>query len=144
MLLKWQTKPSRQLPGQAGLLGMGGLIGVLSSWVGIGGGSLSVPFMNACNVPVKSAIATSSAIGVPIAVAGAIGYIVSGWGIAGLPSYSLGFIYIPALLGIVLASFPMAKLGAAAAHCLPVPVLKKIFAALLIILASKMLWGLLP
>ncbi|WP_047391184.1 sulfite exporter TauE/SafE family protein [Chitinibacter sp. ZOR0017] len=144
MLLNWQTKPSRQLPGQAGLLGMGGLIGVLSSWVGIGGGSLSVPFMNACNVPVKTAIATSSAIGVPIAVAGAIGYIVSGWGIAGLPSYSLGFIYIPALLGIVLASFPMARLGAAAAHRLPVPVLKKIFAALLIILASKMLWGLLP
>ncbi|QLG88872.1 sulfite exporter TauE/SafE family protein [Chitinibacter bivalviorum] len=142
MLLDLKPKPSRQLPARSGMLSVGGVIGVLSSWVGIGGGSLSVPFLSACNVPVKTAIGTSSAIGVPIALAGAAGYIASGWGIASLPNYSLGYVYIPALLGIVLASFPMAKVGAAVAHRLPVPTLKKCFAALLIILASKMLWSL--
>jgi uncharacterized membrane protein YfcA len=142
MLLDLKPKPSRQLPATGGMFAAGGVIGMISSWVGIGGGSLSVPFMSSCNVPVKTAIGTSSAIGVPIATAGAIGYIYSGWGIASLPSYSLGYVYIPALVGIVIASFPMAKIGAAAAHKLPVPTLKKCFAALLIVLASKMLWSL--
>ena len=143
MLLDFKPKPTRQLPKIAAMTAMGGLIGVVSSWVGIGGGSLSVPFLSHCNVPVKTAIATSSAIGVPIAIAGALGFIVSGWSTPSLPSGSLGFVYLPALLGIVIASFPMAKVGAAAAHRLPVPVLKKCFAALLIILASKMLLSLL-
>jgi uncharacterized membrane protein YfcA len=142
MLLNLSPKPTRQLPRRAGLLGVGGIIGLVSSWVGIGGGSLSVPFMHACNVPVKTAIGTSSALGVPIALAGAAGYIYSGWGIAMLPNYTLGYVYIPALIAIVLASFPIAKLGAAAAHRLPVPILKQCFAALLILLASKMLWTL--
>ena len=143
MLLDFKPKPTRQLPKIAAMTAMGGLIGVVSSWVGIGGGSLSVPFLSHCNVPVKTAIATSSAIGVPIAIAGALGFIVSGWSTPSLPSGSLGFVYLPALLGIVIASFPMAKVGAAAAHRLPVPVLKKCFAALLIILACKMLLSLL-
>ncbi|QLI81772.1 sulfite exporter TauE/SafE family protein [Chitinibacter fontanus] len=143
MLLDFKPKASRQLPKMGSMLGMGGVIGMVSSWVGIGGGSLSVPFMSACNVPVKTAIGTSSAIGVPIALAGTAGYIYSGMGIASLPAYTLGYVYIPALAGIVIASFPMAKLGAAAAHRLPVPILKKCFAALLILLASKMLWTLL-
>ncbi|WP_348946193.1 sulfite exporter TauE/SafE family protein [Chitinibacter sp. FCG-7] len=142
MLLDLKPKPSRQLPAALGLAGSGSVIGLVSSWVGIGGGSLSVPMMGACNVPMKTAIGTSSAIGIPIAMAGAAGYIYSGMGIARLPAYSLGYVYIPALLAIVLASFPMAKLGAAAAHRLPVATLKKCFAALLIVLASKMLWSL--
>ncbi|MBM5574469.1 sulfite exporter TauE/SafE family protein [Deefgea sp. CFH1-16] len=143
MLLDLKPKPTRQLPNVLGMNLVGSGIGLLSSWVGIGGGSLSVPFMTACNVPVKTAIGTSSAIGIPIAIAGALGFIVSGWSAQQLPSGSLGFVYLPALLGIVLASFPMAKVGAAAAHRLPVPVLKKCFAALLIVLASKMLISLL-
>ena len=118
------------------------MIGMISSWVGIGGGSLSVPFMTFCNVPVREAIGTSAAIGFPLAVAGATGFVASGWG-RELPAGALGFVYLPALAGIVLASFPMARVGAAAAHRLPVPVLKKIFAALLIVLASRMLVGLL-
>ncbi|MEJ2795241.1 sulfite exporter TauE/SafE family protein [Iodobacter sp. LRB] len=143
MLLDIKPKPSRALPGKGGMTAVGTSIGLVSSWVGIGGGSLSVPFMTLCNVPVKEAIGTSAAIGLPIALAGALGYVVSGWS-ASLPQGALGFVYLPALAGIVLASFPMAKVGAAAAHRLPVPVLKKCFAALLIVLASKMLWSLLP
>jgi uncharacterized protein len=142
MLLDFKPKPSRALPAKGGMTAVGTSIGLVSSWVGIGGGSLSVPFMTLCNVPVKEAIGTSAAIGFPIALAGALGYVVSGWS-ASLPQGALGFVYLPALAGIVLASFPMAKVGAAAAHRLPVPVLKKCFAALLIVLASKMLWSLL-
>jgi uncharacterized membrane protein YfcA len=143
MLLDFKPKPSRALPAMGGMSAVGTTIGLVSSWVGIGGGSLSVPFMTLCNVPVKEAIGTSAAIGLPIALAGALGYIVSGWSAGALPQGALGFVYLPALAGIVLASFPMAKVGAAAAHRLPVPVLKKCFAALLIVLASKMLWSLL-
>ncbi|WP_255988679.1 sulfite exporter TauE/SafE family protein [Chitinolyticbacter albus] len=142
MLAGRQPAAHRQLPGRATTSAWGAGIGVLSSWVGIGGGSLSVPFMTWHNVPVKEAIGTSAAIGLPIAAAGAIGYIVSGWGVAGLPEGSVGFIYLPALVGIALASFPLAKLGAAAAHRLPVPMLKRMFAGLLIVLATRMAWQL--
>lgn len=142
MLLDLRPKASRELPGKAGVGAVGGLIGLLSSWVGIGGGSLSVPFMTLCNVPVKQAIGTSAAIGFPLALAGAAGFVVSGWGRA-LPAGSFGFVYLPALAGIVLASFPMAKVGAAAAHRLPAATLKKVFAAMLVLVASRMLAGLL-
>ncbi|SMC27466.1 Uncharacterized membrane protein YfcA [Andreprevotia lacus DSM 23236] len=142
MLLDAKPKAQRQLPGRVAVAGAGGFIGVISSWVGIGGGSLSVPYLLWHNVPLKEAIGTSAAIGLPIALAGGVGYVFSGWGVAGLPSGSLGFVYLPALAGIVLASFPLAKLGAAAAHRLPVPVLKKCFAGLLAVLASKMLLAL--
>lgn len=138
MLFDVKPKASRELPGLAGTSAVGGLIGLLSSWVGIGGGSLSVPFMTICNVPVREAIGTSAAIGFPLALAGAAGFVASGWG-RDVPVGALGFVYLPALAGIVLASFPMAKVGASVAHRLPVPVLKKIFATLLVLLASKML-----
>ncbi|MBM3115712.1 sulfite exporter TauE/SafE family protein [Jeongeupia naejangsanensis] len=139
MLADLKPAPSRQLPGLPGMSGVGGVIGAVSSWVGIGGGSLSVPFMTLCNVPVREAIGTSAAIGLPIALAGAAGYVASGWHAFGLPPGSAGFVYLPALAGIVIASFPMAKVGAWLAHRLPVPVLKKCFALLLIVLATKML-----
>ncbi|TJZ70104.1 sulfite exporter TauE/SafE family protein [Chitiniphilus eburneus] len=138
MLLDAKPKPHRQLPGWRGMSLWGGAIGLVSSWVGIGGGSMSVPFLAWHNVPVKAAIGTSAAIGLPIAVAGAVGYVVSGWEQTALPAGSLGFVYLPALFGIAVASFPLAKAGAAAAQRLPVPVLKKCFAALLIVLATRM------
>ncbi|UXY15424.1 sulfite exporter TauE/SafE family protein [Chitiniphilus purpureus] len=143
MLLDARPRPQRVLPGATVLAAWGGLIGAVSSWVGIGGGSLSVPLLSWHNVPVKEAIGTSAAIGLPIALAGSAGYAVSGWGVPGLPQGSVGFIYLPALLGIALASFPLAKAGAALAHRLPVAVLKRCFAVLLLLLASRMLWQLL-
>lgn len=143
MWLDFKPAPHRDLPGPAGTTFAGGVIGAVSSWVGIGGGTLSVPFMLWHNLSLHRAIATSSAIGLPIAVAGAVGYVYGGWHLASLPEYSLGFVYLPALAGIVLGSVLTAPLGARTAHRLPVRPLKKIFALLLYALAIRMAWSIL-
>jgi uncharacterized membrane protein YfcA len=143
MLLDAKPKASRQLPGRAGLFGTGAVIGSISSLVGIGGGSMSVPFLIWCNLPAHRAIGTSAAIGFPIALAGAVGYLLNGLGAAGLPPFTLGYIYLPALIGIAATSFLTAPLGAALAHSLPVPILKRGFALLLVATGAKMLYGLL-
>lgn len=141
MVLDKKPPASRDLPGNAGMFATGGTIGVISSLVGIGGGSLSVPFMIWCNLPVHTAIGTSAAIGFPIAVAGSVGYLINGFKAVSLPPLSLGFLYLPALLGIVLASVITAPFGVKLAHSLPVPQLKRIFAILLFVVATKMAWG---
>jgi uncharacterized membrane protein YfcA len=141
LLLDIKPKASRQMPGFTGTSGMGGVIGVVSALVGIGGGSLSVPFMLWCNVPAREAIGTSAAIGFPIAIAGAVGYVVNGLAAPGLPPHSWGYIYLPALVGVALVSVLTAPLGAKLAHTLPVPTVKKIFALLLLAMGAKMLWG---
>jgi uncharacterized membrane protein YfcA len=141
MLLNFKPKPSRQLPKAAGMISVGGVIGAVSSLVGIGGGTLSVPFMTWSNVPMHTAIGTSAAIGFPIAVAGTLGYIVNGFHIAGLPAWNLGFLNIPALLGIAAFSMLTAPLGARLAHKLPVIALKRVFAFFLIIIATRMVWS---
>lgn len=138
MWLDFKPAPHRGLPGRAGTTLAGGVIGAVSSWVGIGGGTLSVPFMLWHNVPLHRAIATSAAIGFPIAAAGATGYALGGRDAAGLPAGSLGFVYLPALAGIVVGSVLTAPLGARTAHRLPVRPLKRIFAVLLLILALRM------
>lgn len=143
MLLDIKPKASRDLPGSVGMGGMGGVIGLVSSFVGIGGGTLSVPFLAWCNVPMHTAIGTSSAIGFPIAVAGTIGYIVNGLKVAGLPEGTFGFIHVTALLGLVAASVFTAPMGAKLAHSLPVAKLKRIFAVLLYLVATRMLVSLL-
>ncbi len=138
-----KPRPARGLPGPLGMFGVGNGIGAVSSLVGIGGGILSVPFMVWCNLPVHDAIGTSAAIGFPIAVAATAGYIVNGLHVAGLPAHSLGYVYLPALGGIVAASVLTAPLGARLAHRLPVAGLKRIFALLIIAVATKMLFSLL-
>lgn len=143
MLTGKKPKPSRQLPGNAGMFGAGSVIGLISSLVGIGGGTLSVPFMLWCNMSVHSAIGTSAAIGFPIAIAGTIGYVFNGWGAADLPRYSAGYVYLPALIGLVCSSILTAPLGVRLAHSLPVGRLKRVFAFLLLIVATRMLWSLL-
>jgi uncharacterized membrane protein YfcA len=139
MLSGRKPKPSRQLPGIWGMFGVGNVIGVVSSFVGIGGGSMSVPFMIWCNVAVHHAIGTSAAIGFPIAIAGALGYIYNGFNVPGLPPGTLGYIYLPALAGIVCASVLTAPLGVCLAHSLPVDRLRKLFAILLIVMGTRML-----
>lgn len=138
LLLDIKPKPHRQLPGNAGMFGMGSLIGGISSLVGIGGGTISVPFLIWCNTAAHTAIGTSAAIGFPIALAGTIGYVANGYSFA-LPQYSLGFVYLPALTGIVAASVLTAPVGARIAHSLPISKLKKAFAVLLLIMGTKML-----
>ena len=143
MLLDRKPRPSREVPGAAGTGAVGAVIGVVSSLVGIGGGTMSVPFMTWCNVPVHRAIGTSAAIGFPIALAGAAGYLLNGLGAPELPPHAVGFIHLPALAGVVAASVTTAPLGARLAHRLPVPRLKRAFAALLLLMGTRLLAGLL-
>jgi uncharacterized membrane protein YfcA len=140
ILVDRKPKPTRELPGKAGLALVGGGIGLVSSMVGAGGAFLTVPFMTACNVPMRNCVATSAALGLPIAVAGTIGFIVAGHGQTGMPPYSMGYVYLPALFVIVAASVISAPFGARAAHRWPVQTLKRAFAFVLYALAFYMLW----
>lgn len=142
MLLDLRPRPTRQIPGKAGLFGVGGVIGGISSLVGIGGGSMSVPFMIWCNVPMRNAIGTSAAIGFPIALAGTVGYVLNGLAVPALPAGAVGFVYLPALAGVSLASYLTAPYGARLAHSLPIVGLKRIFALLLVVTGAKMAAGL--
>ena len=140
MLFDKKPKPTRELPGKGGLFGVGGGIGLVSSMVGAGGGFLSVPFMSWCNVKIHNAVATSAALGLPIAIAGTVGFVIAGLRLHGMPPLTLGYIYLPALFAIVAASMLMAPMGARTAHRWPVKKLKRAFALLLYVLAVYMLW----
>ena len=140
MFLDKKPAPTRQLPGTAGLLGAGGVIGALSGLVGAGGGFVSVPFMTWCNVAIHNAVATSAALGFPIALANVVGYVIAGQGLQGVPAYSFGYLWLPALVVIASCSVLMAPLGARAAHALPVKKLKRAFAVVLFTLAIYMLY----
>lgn len=141
MLLNIKPNPQRELPGRAGMFGVGNVIGGVSSVVGIGGGTLTVPFLVWCNVAIKKSIATSAACGLPIAIAGGFGYLMAGYSVEQLPDNTIGFIHLPSLLGIVSASVLVAPLGAKAAHLLPANRLKQIFACLLYIIAIYMFFA---
>lgn len=140
MFLDRKPKATRQMPGTAGQLGMGGFIGFLSGLVGAGGGFISVPFMTWCNVAIHNAVATSAALGFPIAVANVIGYVISGQSVPNLPPASFGYIWLPGLAVIAVCSVFTAPLGARAAHALPVGRLKRIFASILYMLAAYMVY----
>lgn len=139
MILNRKPDPARELPGLAGLTLTGGGIGGVSALVAIGGGTMTVPFLVWCNVRLQTAIGTSAAVGLPIALAGSMGYVLNGWGNASLPAYTIGFVYWPAVVAMAVSSFIFAPLGALLAHSLPVATLKKLFAALVILLALQML-----
>ena len=142
MILNLKPKATRKLPGASGVFSVGVGIGAISALVGIGGGVMTVPFLTWCNVQVQKAIGTSSAVGFPIAIGGTLGYIYIGLDNAALPSGSLGYIYFPALLGMVPFSMLAAQFGARTTYCLPVSTLKRIFACLLVVLAARMVWKL--
>lgn len=141
--LDLRPRTARQLPGNAGISGAGLFVGALSSLVGAGGGVISIPLMLACDVPMRNAIATSAALGLPIAIAGAVGYILTGLGKDHLPALTIGYVYLPALVGLVIGTFVTVPAGARAAHSMPVKRLKRIFAVILFIMAGKMLLTLL-
>jgi uncharacterized membrane protein YfcA len=131
--------PSRTMPQAAGTSGVGVLIGAVSGLVGIGGGSLSVPFMIWCNVEIRRAIGTSAAIGFPIALAGTVGYVAHGLGAASVPG-AAGYVYLPALAGVALLSVLTAPLGARLAHRLEPGRVKRIFGLFLIVMSLRMSW----
>jgi len=139
MFVEIKPRAGRQLPGRAGLFAAGAGIGAISSVLAAGGAFLSIPFLAWCNLPLKRAIGTAAANGFPIAVAGTVGYVLQGSRVADLPQWSLGYVYLPALLLIVAASMPMAPLGARLAHRLPVKRLRMVFALMLFALGLRML-----
>ena len=140
MLLNKKPKPGRSLPGSLGMFGMGNLIGALSSMVGAGGAFVSVPFMTWCNVTIHKAVATSAALGFPIALAGTLGYVWAGWGRTDLPAGAFGYLYLPGLISIALGSMLTAPWGARTAHKMDIGPLKKIFAVFLYVMAAYFLF----
>ena len=131
ILLNKKPKAARSLPSAGPLFFVGLVIGIIAGLVSAGGAFLTIPFMLWCGVPMKKTIGTGAMMGIPLAVVGTIGYIISGWNVPGLPSDAVGFISIIALVGIVCGSVVTAPFGARLAHRLPVPILKRIFACLL-------------
>ena len=140
MLQERRSVAVKALPGTAGLIGAGGVIGLVSGLVGAGGAFISVPFMTRRGIAIHSAVATSAALGFPIALANGIGYVIAGWSLPGLPGGSLGYVWLPALAVIAVCSVLTAPLGAKASHDLPIQNLKRIFSLFLFLLAGYMLW----
>ncbi len=138
MLLNRKPAASRQMPGVAGSLGAGGVIGFISGLVGAGGGFISVPFMAWCNVAMHNAVATSAALGFPIALANTLGYVAGGWNLPPALPGAVGYLWLPGLAVIASASVLTAPLGARAAHAMDVAQLKKAFALVLYLLAAYM------
>jgi uncharacterized protein len=139
ILFDLRPRQARELPGAGGLFAAGAGIGAISSLIAVGGAFLCIPFLAWCSVPLRRAIGTSAAIGLPIAVAGALGYVAQGLRAEGLPPLSLGYVYLPALVLVAATSMLAAPLGARLAHRLPVKRLRIIFALLLYALATRML-----
>ena len=139
MFLDRKPKPSRTMPGRLGTLGMGGVIGMVSALVGAGGAFVSVPFMTWCNVKIHDAVGTSAALGFPIALAGTLGYIWAGQNMPPMPPGTVGYLYLPGLFIVALASMCTAPLGARTAHGMDIRPLKKVFGAVLYLLAGYFL-----
>lgn len=118
----------------------GVVIGLMSAIVGIGGGTLTVPYLVHGQLAMRQAVAISSACGLPIAIVGTVTYVLLGWHDARLPEWSLGYVYLPSFLGVSLSSIFTAPIGAKLAHKLPAATLKRYFSILLFIMAAKLLW----
>lgn len=132
----------RRLPGPWSLRGASAIVGAISALMGIGGGALHVPYLSWHGIPVKQAIATAAALGLPLALASTAGFIVTGLNETALPPHSLGYINLPAFAGVVGASILFAPLGARLAHRLPDRLLKRTFAVFLLFLALRMAYDL--
>ncbi|MDO9094335.1 MAG: sulfite exporter TauE/SafE family protein [Rubrivivax sp.] len=140
MLRDRKPKPGREMPGGAGTTAVGAGIGFLSGLVGAGGAFLSVPFMMRCNVPPRHAVGTSAALGFPIALASTTGYVVAGWHLPPALPGALGYLYLPALAIVAVASMSLAPLGARVAQKVNVASLRRMFAVMLLALAASMLY----
>ena len=127
--------PGNFLLGSAGIL-----IGAISSLFGIGGGTLSTPFLTSVGVSIRQAVGSAAACGLPIALAGGLTYLFAGLDNKALPQGSLGYIFIPAWIGIVVASIPFARLGAIVAHKLNEQILKRLFALVILLLGIRFIW----
>lgn len=141
IVVGYRPAGSRPLPRAAGAFAAGVVIGSVAALGGIGGGILTVPFLLWCTVPLRHAVGTAAACTFPVALAGAVGFVVMGWKLAGAPALATGFLYWPAIAGIAAGSVLAAPLGAWLAHTLPVEHLRRAFAVLLILVGLRMLLG---
>lgn len=139
LLASWQPAPHWRLPRRPILIAVGVAIGAASAVLGIGGGSFAVPFLTACNVDMRRAIAISASLGFPISLFGAIGFVLSGWHHSHLPEGSLGYVYLPALLGLTVVAIFVVPLGVHLSHRLPVTKLKRAFGGLLLAVSVQMI-----
>jgi uncharacterized membrane protein YfcA len=139
MLIERTAQPKGESPGAAGMWGIGAVVGLFSSLTATGGSAMVVAYLARRNVTIHEAIGTAAAASWALALAGALGYIVMGAAVPGLPEWSVGFVYLPALALIVATSMLMAPVGASVAHRTPGRTLKRIFAGVLFALATGML-----
>jgi len=139
MLFDVRPAAGGSLPGAVVMTAAGGIIGFLSSLTATGGASLTVPFLVRHKISLHQAIGTAAAVGWPLALAGTLGYLLAGSGKPGLPEWSAGYVYVPALAWIAVASMAMAPVGARIAHRTPAKPLKRVFAVVLYLLATGML-----
>jgi uncharacterized protein len=137
MLFNVRPRAARGLPGRGAMSAMGLAIGVVSSWFGGGAAAVGVPFLTWCSMSIHRAIGTVAALGFPVAIAGAAGYVIAGLTVDGLPAWSAGFVYLPAVVGISITSLLVAPYGARLAHRLKGSTLKRIFAAFLVAVGVK-------
>jgi uncharacterized membrane protein YfcA len=140
LVFGFKPQAHQRLPGPLGMAVAGLIIGTVSTVLGIGGGTLTVPFLLWCNVNLRQAVATSAACGLPIALAGAIGFAATGWDNSALPPWSSGYIYWPAVVSVVAASTLSAPVGAWLAHTLPIATLRRLFAMIVALIGIRMLF----
>lgn len=129
------VKQTRRLDAIAGVV-----IGLVSAIVGIGGGTLTVPYTVYGQLTMRQAVGIASACGLPIAIVGTASYVLLGWHDTRLPELSLGYVYLPAFAGVSLSSIFTAPIGAKLAHRLPAATLKRYFSLLLFLMAAKLMW----
>lgn len=139
LFLNWQPTPSQKPTTFRGLLIAGIGIGSVSALAAVGGGFLTVAYLGYKNMDIKKAIGSSAAIGLPIAITGAAGYMISGWSKTLNDAHTLGYVYAPAFLSISIASVIAAPYGVRCSQKLPEAHLKKIFAVISLLLSIKML-----
>lgn len=132
---------TRPLPGKKFMAGSGLVIGLIASINGLGGGVIMVPFLSRYNLQMREIVAISAACILPQSLFGTMGYVISGWGKAELPAYSLGYVYWPVAIPLVIMSLIFAPIGVRLVHNLPQSVVRRVFGALLIVICTYMLYG---
>lgn len=140
MLIRSAPQTTHNIPPKGYIAAIGAVIGSVSSLLGIGGGTLTVPALSSFGVRMHQAVGTSAACGLPISVVATITYIVAGWSNDQLPTATVGYIYLPAWFGIILLSVPCSRVGAIWAHKLNEKYLRRGFAGLLIVLGTRLIW----
>lgn len=139
VVIGFKPKPSQSAPTPVGMGAAGAVIGGVSALFGVGGGTLSVPWLSRCGAPLPLAVGTSSACGIPIALVGAVSSAIVGWGHPLLPEWSLGYIMWPAFICLALTSVPFARLGVILAHSLPPQIIRLALSGVLLVVGLRFL-----